>query len=217
VWTNVLAALVVSSAGFSGSNFFLLSLSMSLFYSGGMCLNDLFDLENDRIKKPFRPLPSGRLSIGQAYGFTVILFGSALVLLLAATCRESFYAGLILLLFIVLYDRVHKRHPSSVFLMAGCRWLVFITSGIAATGRVEFLVVLAGGIQFVYILVLCLIARYENRLEKGYSFPVIPWMLAGISLLDGLVMAWLASPSWILAGGAGMILTRFGQRYVKGD
>jgi 4-hydroxybenzoate polyprenyltransferase len=40
-------------------------------------LNQIYDLEIDRVNKPKRPLPSGRMSLGQAWGFTVVTFGAA--------------------------------------------------------------------------------------------------------------------------------------------
>jgi hypothetical protein len=64
---------------------------------------------------------------------------------------------------------------------------------------------------------LALVARHENKLPKGFSFTVIPWMLACICLLDGIVMAVWASPMWLLPGLAGMSLTRLGQKYIRGD
>src|SRR3990172_5795472 len=81
VWTNVLAAVVLSGSGFSWSDFLLLSLSMSLFYSGGMCLNDMLDRTIDDIKKPFRPIPAGRISLQRAAIFTIALLAVALGLL----------------------------------------------------------------------------------------------------------------------------------------
>ena len=43
-------------------------------------LNQIYDLEIDRINKPKRPLPSGRISIGGAWVFTVIMYVVALAL-----------------------------------------------------------------------------------------------------------------------------------------
>ena len=43
-------------------------------------LNQIYDLEIDRINKPARPLPSGRLSIREAWIFTWITYAVALVL-----------------------------------------------------------------------------------------------------------------------------------------
>ena len=48
--------------------------------AGNNALNQIYDLEIDRINKPKRPLPSGRLTIGQAWAFTAIAYVLALVL-----------------------------------------------------------------------------------------------------------------------------------------
>ena len=42
-----------------------------VFNAGNNALNQIYDLEIDRVNKPKRPLPSGRLSISQAWSFTV--------------------------------------------------------------------------------------------------------------------------------------------------
>jgi 4-hydroxybenzoate polyprenyltransferase len=43
-------------------------------------LNQIYDLEIDRINKPKRPLPSGRLSLQEAWTFTLVTYVVALVL-----------------------------------------------------------------------------------------------------------------------------------------
>jgi chlorophyll/bacteriochlorophyll a synthase len=43
-------------------------------------LNQIYDLEIDRINKPKRPLPSGRLSLQNAWTFTLVTYAAALVL-----------------------------------------------------------------------------------------------------------------------------------------
>jgi 4-hydroxybenzoate polyprenyltransferase len=219
VWTNVLAAMVLSGAGFSWNSFLILLLSMSLFYSGGMCLNDLIDLAVDTKKRPSRPIPSGRVSKGRAWIFAVVLFIAALWVACSVPHRvPALISACLLLILIVVYDLLHKAHAWTVVLMAGCRLMIFVVVAAALTGSIVSGSLLAGSIQFLYVIIISIVARYENRLARPFSFPLIPVMLAGISLLDGMVMAALLSaPSWLLAGVAGTILTRFGQRYVRGD
>ena len=43
-------------------------------------LNQIYDLDIDRINKPRRPLPSGRLSLADAWSFTIATYAAALVL-----------------------------------------------------------------------------------------------------------------------------------------
>ena len=43
-------------------------------------LNQIYDLEIDRVNKPKRPLPSGRMSLNEAWNFTIVTYVIALVL-----------------------------------------------------------------------------------------------------------------------------------------
>jgi len=217
VWTNVLAAIVLSSAGFQGTNFLLLLLSMSLLYSGGMCLNDIYDEQADRIKRPLRPIPSGRVSLKDARSLTVGLFLTALALFYIVPYPKAIFVAILLLMLIIIYDKYHKVHRLSLVLMAACRFMVFAVASIAVTGEAGFLVIAAGLIQSIYTLSISIVARHENRFKKPFPFPAVPAMIAGMSLIDGVIMAYFVSPAWIAAGIGGTLLTMFGQRYIRGD
>src|ERR1700731_1070496 len=41
--------------------FGFLLLASACLYCGGMVWNDIFDMEQDRLERPFRPLPSGKV------------------------------------------------------------------------------------------------------------------------------------------------------------
>jgi len=59
----------------------LLGATMAaLLNAGNNALNQIYDLEIDRVNKPKRPLTSGRLTIAQAWWFTNICYAVALVL-----------------------------------------------------------------------------------------------------------------------------------------
>jgi geranylgeranylglycerol-phosphate geranylgeranyltransferase len=51
-----------------------------LIAAAGMVINDIFDVEVDKINKPNRPLPRGALSVKQAVAYTVALWASGVVL-----------------------------------------------------------------------------------------------------------------------------------------
>lgn len=53
---------------------FLAAASAMLVAGGGNALNDYFDLEADRINRPGRPLPSGRLKPPEAIGMAFLTF-----------------------------------------------------------------------------------------------------------------------------------------------
>jgi chlorophyll/bacteriochlorophyll a synthase len=56
------------------------SAMAALLNAGNNALNQIYDLDIDRVNKPKRPLPSGRLTINQAWAFTAATYMMALVL-----------------------------------------------------------------------------------------------------------------------------------------
>lgn len=218
VWMNVLTAALLAGAPFSSGTVLLLMVALSAFYCGGMVLNDLFDREHDAREQPFRPIPAGRISVADAKRLAVgLLSAGLLLLLLVPHAGAAVAAGALLLAVIWAYDRWHKRAAWTVFLMAATRTLVYVVTSVAIAGAVSGLAWIAGAAQFVWTLLVTVVARYENQRGRRYSWPVIPWMIAGMALLDGAILALFVSPPWLLVGAAAMLLTRFGQRRVRGD
>jgi 4-hydroxybenzoate polyprenyltransferase len=56
------------------------ALMAATLNAGNNSLNQIYDLEIDRVNKPKRPLPSGRLTISQAWWFTGVTYSLSLVL-----------------------------------------------------------------------------------------------------------------------------------------
>jgi len=52
----------------------------AIFNAGSNALNQIYDLEIDRINKPKRPLTSGRMTIAEAWRFTIVAYAATLVL-----------------------------------------------------------------------------------------------------------------------------------------
>ena len=217
VWTNVLAGCLLSGGRVTVGLYLLLALSLSSFYLAGMVLNDLCDGEHDRQFRPTRPIPSCRVSERAAFILTIVLFAAGFGSLAFAPRLTGAIAAVALSVAILLYDRHHKQNPFSVLLMGSCRFLVCAVAAYAVIGRLTPPVVVAGGIQFLYIVGLSLFARYENSRQEPFSFPAMPFLLAGISLVDGIVLASQLAPVWFLAGAGGFVLTLAGQCYVRGD
>jgi geranylgeranylglycerol-phosphate geranylgeranyltransferase len=78
--------------------------------AGGNVFNDLCDLEIDRINRPDRPLPSGKVTVEAAGVLAATLFSAGLVLTIPAglPCVVIAVANSLLLLF---YARTLKRTP----------------------------------------------------------------------------------------------------------
>jgi len=56
------------------------SLMAAMLNAGNNALNQIYDLEIDRVNKPTRPLPSGRLSNAEVWAFTAVTYVLALAL-----------------------------------------------------------------------------------------------------------------------------------------
>jgi 4-hydroxybenzoate polyprenyltransferase len=217
VWMNVLAAAVLATGALPLGPYLVLVVSMSAFYTAGMVWNDVVDRDLDAVAKPERPIPSGRISLGAARIFGSALFAVGLGLLLAAPHASAFLPGLALAALIGVYDRYHKRHPATVLAMAGCRVGVFVVTAWALTGAVPGAVWIGAAASFAHTALVTVVARAENARTTPFPFPAVPAFIAAMGITDGLVLALLRDPLWLLAGIAAAALTWFGQRYVRGD
>ena len=172
----------------------LLLATSSLLYIAGVVLNDVFDLETDRLKRPERPLPSGRVSLGAArsIGWTLLILGvltGAATGLFTGHLRPGIVAAL-LATCILLYDAWLKRTPLGPLAMGTCRMLNVLLgiSVIDAPLHAEHWLV-AGGIG-VYVAGVTWFARREADRSSRLQLTLATLVMAlGIALL-----AWF--PSW---------------------
>lgn len=188
VWTNALvglyagytAALVTSgfAPALTGLSLllealnqgFMLLLSLSCLYAGGMALNDLCDVEIDQRERPHRPIPSGRISPAAARTFITVLFVVG-VLGLAVYNPLTLGLGIALALTIIAYNLTHQRFPAAVLLMGGCRTLVYLTAASAVpileAPTWAFYVLPFAVCVGVYIVLITVIARAETDSTLG--------------------------------------------------
>lgn len=86
---------------------FIGAIMAAVFNAGSNALNQIYDLDIDRINKPNRPLPSGRMSIRAAWVFTVIAYVLTLVLAWAVAPggrHECFWIVLIAVVATLIYS-----------------------------------------------------------------------------------------------------------------
>lgn len=263
VWTNTLAGVLLVGAR-PGPELALVVLAFSLFYTGGMFLNDAFDSPWDARERPERPIPSGAAGAREVFlwGFGLLAAG---VLVLALFGREAAMAGMALAGAITFYDWNHKANPLSPVIMGLCRALIYVGAALCYT------VVLPGALWWGSLVLVCYLigltyiakqetlARVENLWPLAFlAVPVLygawriaaaplvapfwvlfcGWMalalwllrrrrrgdipravvslIAGISLLDALLIAASGLPGLALAALAGFGVTLFFQRYIAG-
>lgn len=264
VWTNVLAgALLAGAAGFGGELALLLA-AFTLFYTGGMFLNDAFDAAIDARERPERPIPAGLVTRAEVFGWG---FGqmAAGVLLLAPAGAAPALAGLTLAVAITYYNWNHKANPLSPVVMGLCRVLIYVGAGLAFTRSLPEALWAGAALLLCYLIGLTYVAKQENlervanlwplaflaapvafgawraleaplvgafwlaftgwmlwalwflrRRRKGDIPRAVVSLIAGISLLDALLIAAHGNPQLALVALAGFGATLFLQRYVAG-
>lgn len=167
----------------------LLMAASACLYSAGMVWNDFFDIEQDRRERPFRPLPSGRVSRKQAalIGGTLLLIG---IIFSALAGNTSFFIAVGLVCAILLYDGVLKKSWAGPIGMGLCRFLNVLlglspaeASILSWSARI-YLAAVVG----IYIIGVTWFARTEAR---SSSRPAL--IMAACTMLAGLLLA-LAAP-----------------------
>ena len=172
--------------------FLLLLLSSSCLYSGGMVLNDVFDLQQDRHERPQRPLSSGRLPWKTAtrLGWSLLFWGIAAGWA-AALIAQRDWPGIVVFILaglIVFYDSYAKRYAAGAVVMGACRGfnvLLGMSASPFPLPKVAYLV--AGGIG-IYIAGVTWFARREVEGSKRLTL-----LLATIVAAAGLA-ALMAAP-----------------------
>jgi 4-hydroxybenzoate polyprenyltransferase len=272
VWTNVLAGVVLTGVFVAPGPLAVLALALSLFYIGGMYLNDAFDRQIDARERPERPIPAGlvRATTVFAAGYGLLVAGLAALAAEAAWVGQGRYwpailSGLALAGLIIFYDARHKANPWSPLLMGLCRVLVYVTAAVAVAGHLEPPVLAGAAVLLSYLIGLTYVAKQETLAEFRNLWPLLflgapfvygipalaagpvgaalylgflAWVgyaisllvrpgrvnipravvsfIAGISLLDGLLIAGAGAPGAAVWGVGGFGLTLVLQRYVRG-
>ena len=92
-----LGALVTGSLPQQTTTFMLVLLASTCLYCAGMVWNDYFDVEQDRRERPFRPLPSGRVTMRQALILGTVLMVAGVIFAPMAKTYAFAIGGAILL------------------------------------------------------------------------------------------------------------------------
>lgn len=118
---------------------FLGSLAGALIGGAGMVINDYFDVEIDKVNRPQRPIPSGKISLKSALIYYFVL--NLLALLLVS--QISFYAFLIALLsifVIFLYSfKLKSKGLIGNFVVGFMTGVAFIFGGVIGENIVPLL------------------------------------------------------------------------------
>lgn len=187
---------------------FLLALASGCLYTAGMVWNDYFDFAEDSESRPFRPLPSGRVTRRTAVvlGVGLMLVGLVLAGLAglpgrAAWTGDPLVYALALAVLVLLYDGWLKRTPLGPVAMASCRFFNVLL-GLSVVGEEVFdmsMRVHVAGVVGVYIVGVTWFARTE----EGQSRRKHLGLAAGV-MVAALALALVLKSR--LAAGSGSFL-----------
>lgn len=212
IWTNVLAGLAVAQADFRWLDYVVLSCGVSLLYTAGMFLNDVFDSEWDAARRPDRPIPAGEITRARALAVGACLMGGGVLTIgVMRPGGDALAWAVALAAAIVYYDYRHKRDAFGPAVMGLCRGLVYCVAA-ATLATVSVLVLLAGLTLMAYVVGLTFVAKY---VRTGPAW-LIPVLIAGISIVDAIFVASAGSLGLAGVAACGFILTLLLQRVVSG-
>jgi 4-hydroxybenzoate polyprenyltransferase len=112
---DILAGIAIVSIPVSSIRAFwpailLLCLSTACLYGGGIVFNDVFDVELDKIERPERAIPSGKVSLKEAVMLGTILLCTGVLSALFVSIVSGVIAAATALC-ALLYDKFGKHHP----------------------------------------------------------------------------------------------------------
>ena len=168
VWSNCLAGWWLTG----GHNYWklpFLLLGVSALYTAGMFLNDAFDADFDKQRRPERPIPSGKIEAETVWRTGFGLLGAGFILLLPLGWM-AIAATICLICTILLYDFTHKFLTASPWLMGACRFWVYVIAGTTGMSRLSGFPVYCGVALALYIVGLSYVARRES-----FNGPVPHW------------------------------------------
>jgi 4-hydroxybenzoate polyprenyltransferase len=178
VWTNAAAGVALAGVAFP-LVFAGLVVALSLFYIGGMYLNDAFDREIDARERPERPIPSGIVAVQTVFAIGFGMMAAGWLMLVAigympdeGTGWQAPFAGALLAGAIVVYDMWHKANPLSPLIMGLCRVLVYVTAALAVAPFLSSDVVIAAVVALAYLIGLTYAAKQENLGRITNAWPL---------------------------------------------
>ena len=201
VWSNVLVGALLAGGSLADPRLPLLMLAVSLFYVGGMFLNDAFDRGFDAQHRPERPIPSGQVSARQVFTYGFAMLGMGIVGVAVASrgpdgipAWRALAAGAALAGAIVLYDAHHKGNPLSPLIMGLCRVFVVLTAAFSVAVAPPMPVALAALALLCHLIGLTYIAKQEHLDRIGKLWPL---GFLAVPVLYGLALALAAPAVWL--------------------
>lgn len=161
-----------------------LVFSSVFLYAGGIAMNDIADVRLDRVERPERPLPSGRISLTRALVFVIILLVAGVFL----AFLHHWYSGLLAIaitVFSYIYNKWSKHHalagPLNMGILRGLNLLLglsFVPLALAG----HYLIAI---IPVIYIFAITMVSRGEvhGSSSRPLGIALVLFILADTAIL----------------------------------
>lgn len=163
----------------------LLAIASACLYAGGIIFNDVFDFEADKLNRPERVIPSGKLSIKQATTIGVVLFIIAAIL---AFC-VSIFSGIMAVATAccaLLYDKFGKHNAVLGPLNMGlCRSLNLIL-GMSIFSNIDSNLYFIAVLPLLFVSAITLTAQKETKGKNKLAIATA--MLLDFSIVVGFML-----------------------------
>lgn len=203
VVSNLSVGVLLGSMG-TGEEFswpWTLMIAAVLFYVSGNFLNDWADREWDKVNRPERGLPRGLFRADEYLYFGGLGIAGA-VLFASMYGWRALIVSAILVGFIELYTKVHKKTAWAVIPMGLCRACLPVLGYVGVRGGIGGPMLFPAAALLLYIIALSLSARWESKAEV----PEGKKLLSRLLLLGaGIVAALLPMMEMPLVGWIGMV------------
>ncbi|MBM9546975.1 UbiA-like protein EboC [Leptospira sp. 201903074] len=179
---DIFAGMAIVGFLWNGFTPIFLILSTLCLYGGGVVLNDYFDSSIDRIERPERPIPSGKVSPRSALAFGSFLLGLGLIFAFLYQIQSGWIAASITIL-VLTYNRFAKHN--SIFgpiVMGMCRGGNLIL-GMSLATVIQLDQLSLAILPVLYIAAITMISRGE--VHGGKKEPLV---FAGILYLTVFVL-----------------------------
>jgi 4-hydroxybenzoate polyprenyltransferase len=197
---DVLAGYAVAGAGRSGLAWLL--GATACLYAGGIVLNDVFDREIDRVERPERPIPDGRIGAPTAATLGAGLLAAG-VMFAAMANRQALLVAILIVGAVLLYDSWTKRLPVGPANMGLCRALNLLLGVAAAPGAVLGNWPLAL-VPLVYIAAVTALSRGEvhggRRGIAAFALISLTLVLIALAVLSGSAFSWAGLALTVVLG-----------------
>ena len=197
---DILAGALMAGAGLAQcKDLILLLIITSCLFSAGMALNDYFDRHIDKVERPSRPIPSGRIAKTSAFGLGMALLAGGVVLAVLVN-GNSFSIALVLAVAILAYDGGVKNLAwAGPVNMGLCRYLNLLLGASILPLNVELLLI--PFLSWLYIFGITVLSSSEIKGWSPFSVSVCLASIAGVA-----ISYWILGRIGILGEPLGLVL-----------